>query len=330
MSKRSLNAKECRDRVIAIYKLPAAFRGSFFIRQPGGHSMTDISPDDRERIYQEEKARREAQKRLDKEEKTQTLQRKKESKPKGCLFWAIGFILLPFAIAFWPITLTLVIIWLIKKYTQLKKSTITVIVFLSFATLGMIKAFQLPDETEDPLTQNVHSTAYPPLYTTDIFDLDQQHQKLLTSLKKGALQIRDPKCPELVYAGLSKDKGSSTDPVFFYTCSDLKNPYTSFNLFVKKSEIDTNQDSGTNIKAPEPVNEATAKSECRKALRNRLTLPSTLKLGLGGFAVYTAPNGMSRVTMDFEAKNKLGNTLPQTAICLINKDGIQELTIKDR
>ncbi|MEB3286253.1 MAG: hypothetical protein VKJ04_01995 [Vampirovibrionales bacterium] len=60
--------------------------------------MTELTPEEKEKIYLEEKARREAQQKLEQEEKDQQARKKTakaNEKSKGCLFLILGLIALP-------------------------------------------------------------------------------------------------------------------------------------------------------------------------------------------------------------------------------------------
>jgi hypothetical protein len=84
--------------------------------------MTDLTPEEREKIYLEEKARREAQERLDQETiAAQKAQRQKST--QGCLFLLLGICIFPFLLALmigaWQLFLPLGIGILIYKVFKL-------------------------------------------------------------------------------------------------------------------------------------------------------------------------------------------------------------------
>jgi len=159
------------------------------------------------------------------------------------------------------------------------------------------------------------------------FYLPRKYEKFMPVLKQGAPIVKQQAgCDKIDYADISTSKGTSSNPVFFYTCTKFGIPS---NIFISKSDIENNQ-----INIPKPIEVSVARERCMTFAKSRLNFPSTFDTGIFQWATQDWPNGRRRVVIEFTAKNAFGLELPASVKCLFipNPTGSYELegTISDR
>lgn len=125
--------------------------------------------------------------------------------------------------------------------------------------------------------------------------------------------------------GVSSSKGTRSDPVFFVMCDDGKGGV--FNAFFAKSDVEK----GRTLAAPARINQQSAIALCEEYAKRQATHPSTVSFSrVLGLAVHEFPNGRTRVTSYFTAKNSFNLELKYDIDCLFNGSGMMDATITER
>lgn len=78
------------------------------------------------------------------------------------------------------------------------------------------------------------------------------------------------------------------------------------------------------------LSENDAMADCQASTRQGAKFPSSVSFSKLGGAVQTRGDGTVVVRLDFEAKNGLGNLLPQRAICIYPPSGPRSVSVEDR
>jgi hypothetical protein len=125
--------------------------------------------------------------------------------------------------------------------------------------------------------------------------------------------------------GLSIDRSSPTDHVVFYgDCLNGQRYYVSEDEIKSSAQIVSKNDKLAQI------TDDHARDTCIEQARAMLNFPSSFDLKILSLEVNRAVTGNIAVTFDFDAKNALGNTLPQKARCIIDDQGVRPVDITNR
>ena len=125
--------------------------------------------------------------------------------------------------------------------------------------------------------------------------------------------------------GLSNDR--STPPnkiVFFGNCANGKQ------FYISEAEIKA---VGTPVSKSDKLSKITdkmAERACINQTKAMLNFASSFDLKTLSIDINRGSTGNIGVTFDFDAKNGLGNILPQKAKCIIDDQGIHPVEIIDR
>lgn len=118
---------------------------------------------------------------------------------------------------------------------------------------------------------------------------------------------------------MSQSKGTKTNPMFFVMCGKGS---TLHNVFFSKSDIEK----GNLAKTPKAISESIAIKQCSNKIKSTASVPSSVNIHqLMGKAYKAHANGNASILLDFDAKNKLGNTLEYQARCVIQPNGKTDL-----
>jgi hypothetical protein len=213
--------------------------------------MPELTPEEKERIYLEEKARREAQKRLliEEQQNIQVAQKlKSQKKRSGCLmnvvYCCIGLSIITFS-RLSPFLLFGLVAYILRKKLHWSRKVAFGLAFLLFIIWGTFISL-VPDELRPQMgsstvqaPQQKEPLVIPaPRFKKEIFYLKDNERRYSSLIVAGAMQIHDPSCPELAYAALSEERSTQDEPVFFYTCYDPSTKDT-FNIWKSKSNIES-------------------------------------------------------------------------------------------
>ena len=124
-------------------------------------------------------------------------------------------------------------------------------------------------------------------------------------------------------AYISSSKGTKSDPVFYVTCGkDLK----VFNVFFSKSEVEKDM----KFVEKKHITRSRAIELCENYAKSKATHPSTLDFSrFMDLSVLETPNGRTRVTSTFTAKNSFNLELEHNISCLLNSNGLIEASISE-
>lgn len=124
-------------------------------------------------------------------------------------------------------------------------------------------------------------------------------------------------------AYISSSKGTKSDPVFYVTCGKGA---SVFNVFFSKSDVEKDK----KFKAKKHISKSRAIDLCEGYAKSHATHPSTVEFSrIMDLSVYEAPNGRTRVTSTFTAKNSFNLKLKYKISCLLNSDGLIEASISE-
>ena len=132
-------------------------------------------------------------------------------------------------------------------------------------------------------------------------------------------------CKEYIDAGSaskSSYKGTKKNPVFYVTCGKGAK---IVNIFFSKEEVERK----SMKKSITHINRDSAIKICRGFISSKVRHLSTLNFNTFGLSVYNAPNGNTRVTQEFTAKNSFNLELKNVGTCLININGFIEGSIQE-
>lgn len=137
-----------------------------------------------------------------------------------------------------------------------------------------------------------------------------------------SLIAESPKCDRVSVIGLSEQRSSPPNKaVVFVDCANGERFYVGPDD-LKSAPVAQSQ---------KAVNQNAAFQACRDAVRASAKFPSSVDFNTFGQRSSThKTTGNTVVELDFEAKNGLGNLIPQTARCVFPADGKAEITIVNR
>lgn len=163
-------------------------------------------------------------------------------------------------------------------------------------------------------------------FVDDNFVFDEKTVRYKDIIIKGVNKIRadDSRCsvidPTSAYIS---SKGTRSNPVFFVTCGSGAN---AVNVFFSKADVE----SGKTFQAPRHVDQAQAIQACEDYAKSQATHPSTVDFSrLWNLQLTEAPNGNTRVTSTFTAKNAFNLELNYNIVCLMNAEGLFEAAISE-
>lgn len=125
-------------------------------------------------------------------------------------------------------------------------------------------------------------------------------------------------------ASKSGSKGTTANPVFFVMCKDAGG--NVFNAFFSKADVEAD----ISLAAVQHVNRDSAVDACEDHAKNNAQHPGTVDFSrLLDLQIYETPNGNTRVSSSFTAKNGFGLELKYNISCLMNANGLFEATIHE-
>ncbi len=142
-------------------------------------------------------------------------------------------------------------------------------------------------------------------------------------IKRGALKVLkdEPNCAEII----TGYRSGSRKGAYYVTCN-AKNGGLPFNVWFTPGEVET----GGTLAVPRAYPETRSWAACQRAIKARVSHPSTLDIhNLLGYATEIHNNGNRTVIQEFSAKNSFGLELEYRARCLIQPDGALEITITE-
>ncbi len=123
-------------------------------------------------------------------------------------------------------------------------------------------------------------------------------------------------------AYISSSKGSKANPVFFVTCGKDK----VFNVFFSKSDIKKDK----KFIAKKHINKSRAIDLCENYAKENAIHPSTVSFSrIINLSVHETPNGRTRVTSTFTAKNSFDLELKYKISCLLSSGGLIEANMNE-
>ena len=124
-------------------------------------------------------------------------------------------------------------------------------------------------------------------------------------------------------AYISGSKGTKSNHVFFVTCGK---GYKVFNVFFSKSDVEKDKQ----FRAKKHISKSRATDLCENYAKSNATHPSTVDFSrIMDLSVYETPNGRTRVTSTFTAKNSFNLEIKHKISCLLNSGGLIEANIHE-
>lgn len=166
------------------------------------------------------------------------------------------------------------------------------------------------------------------VFTEQDFLFDKKTRKHKKIIIKGVNKIHreNSKCKDIDTASayLSGSKGTKSDPVFYVTCGKGSKV---FNVFFSKSDVEKNKTFG----AKKHIKKSKATRICEDYAKSKATHPSTVDFSkFLNLSSYETPNGRTRISSTFTAKNSLNLELEYNITCLFNDSGLIEANINEK
>ena len=142
-------------------------------------------------------------------------------------------------------------------------------------------------------------------------------------LKQGALKVLsdEPNCAKIT----TGYRSGSRKGAYYVTCIS-KSDSLPFNVWFTPGDVET----GSKLGVPKAYPEEPSRRACEKAIKARVTHPSTLDIHqFMGYATQIHNNGNRTVIQEFTAKNSFGLEIKHRARCLIQPDGSLEIAITE-
>lgn len=180
-----------------------------------------------------------------------------------------------------------------------------------------------PEEQENPA-----EVFTPTVFSEQDFywDKDTSKYKELLISQVNRIHANNPACREIDPGTLTKStsKGTDKDPVFFVTCGSDNSIH---NVFFSKSEAESGEISA----APKAMNESDAIEHCTESIKQNTSIPSSVNThNILGKAYMAHANGNALVTLDFDAKNALGDVVEFQAKCIVQPSGNTDISISKK
>ncbi|WP_299980452.1 SH3 domain-containing protein [Desulfobacula sp.] len=122
-------------------------------------------------------------------------------------------------------------------------------------------------------------------------------------------------------AYISGSKGTKDNPVFFVTCGKGSN---AFNAFFSKADVEKDK----RLTEKKHIDKSQAVDLCEAYAKQHATHPSTVDFSrIMDLAITEHPNGRTRVTSTFTAKNSFNLEVKFNISCLLEDSGLIEANI---
>lgn len=122
-------------------------------------------------------------------------------------------------------------------------------------------------------------------------------------------------------AYISSSKGTKDNPVFFVTCGKGRN---TFNAFFSKADVEKDK----RLTEKKHIDKSNAVDLCEAYAKQQATHPSTVDFSrIMDLAITEHPNGRTRVTSTFTAKNSFNLEVKFNISCLLEASGLIEANI---
>jgi hypothetical protein len=141
-------------------------------------------------------------------------------------------------------------------------------------------------------------------------------------LREAAAQTvaKNPSCDTVEISDISESRSTApNEPVVLVDCKNGERFYLS--------ERDTGGFVQTEMQKGARFSSADLIRQCTEAVRNRLTLPATFDQSMFSVSERQGGSGNRVVEFEFEAKNRIGLTLPAQAKCIMTTEGEFEVTV---
>ncbi|VWC91084.1 hypothetical protein BLA18112_03325 [Burkholderia lata] len=165
------------------------------------------------------------------------------------------------------------------------------------------------------------------IFTEADFIFDDVTRPYKTTIIEGVNRIyrENDRChdirPDSAY--ISGSKGTKEEPVFYVTCGAGA---AAFNVFFSRTDISGDK----KLVAPSNIGHTEAVSQCQEYVRSHATHASTVNFShVADLRVTDHPNGNTRVTSTFTAKNGYNLELKYNISCLLNSSGLIEANISE-
>lgn len=170
-----------------------------------------------------------------------------------------------------------------------------------------------------PITKSGYPTTYKKWGSTKI--------KHINSLQNQAADkiALSKNCDRLEMIGLSSDRSKPPSKIVFF--ADCLN---GERFYINEAEIKASGTVKSKNNKLASITDHDAQRACVDKTKAMLHFPSSFDLKSFSVAINRAKTGNIGVTFDFNAKNGLGNVLPQKARCIIDDQGIHPVEITNR
>lgn len=145
---------------------------------------------------------------------------------------------------------------------------------------------------------------------------------LMPGASRKAAQSRE--CDRVEYVGLSDRSITRKEIVLYVDCANGARFFYS-ERDIKAGTVVASKQSKTAAFSDEQLIDA-----CETSVKSQLKYPLSFNRKWTSISVYRAPGGNVVVQFEFEAKNPLGGTLPQTARCYTDDRGMSPAKISAR
>jgi hypothetical protein len=115
-------------------------------------------------------------------------------------------------------------------------------------------------------------------------------------------------------------KGTKANPMFYVSCNDQEG--SPFNVFVSKSDIESDK----LLTAPKHLDRNAAFTVCKKEITKRLEEAQMSSASIYELNLVNFPNGRTRVTLAFDAKNLAGLKITNYVACLLDAKKVHDVT----
>jgi len=165
------------------------------------------------------------------------------------------------------------------------------------------------------------------LFTEADFYFDKKTRPYKNIIISGVNKIHreNSRCKDIdtSSAYISSTKGSKSNPVFYVTCGKKSK---IFNVFFSKSDVENDK----KFKAKRYINKSRATNLCENYAKSKASHPSTVDFSrIMDLSIYETPNGRTRVTSTFTAKNSFNLELKHRISCLLDSNGLIEASISE-
>ncbi len=111
--------------------------------------------------------------------------------------------------------------------------------------------------------------------------------------------------------------------MFFVTCGK---GHKVFNVFFSKSDVEKDK----KFREKKHISKSRATDFCESYTKSNVTHPSTVDFSrIMDLSVYETPNGRTRVTSTFTAKNSFNLEIKYKISCLLDSGGLIEASINE-